>query len=79
MVTPNYVQAQVLAVEGEGTVEMAAGDTSSDAKPVDNQGTASPGMFNPNVFWNLRMWGSNYELLLEPLCQEWVSLLVTYR
>ena len=29
--------------------------------------------------WNLRMWGSNYELLLEPLCQEWVSLLVNYK
>ena len=51
VVTPNYVQAQVLAVEGEGTVEMAAGDTGSDAKPVDNQGTASPGMYNPNVCW----------------------------
>ena len=29
--------------------------------------------------WNLRMWGSNYELLLELLCQESVSLLVNYR
>ena len=29
---------------------MAAGDASNDAKPVDNQGTASPGMYNPNVF-----------------------------
>ena len=45
------MQAQVLAVEGEGAVEVAAGDTSSDAKPVDNQGTASPGMYNPNVCW----------------------------
>ena len=51
VVTPNYVQAQVLAVEGEGAVEVAAGDTSSDAKPMDNQGTASPGMYNPNVCW----------------------------
>ena len=51
VVTPNYVQAQVLAVEGEGAVEVATGDTSSDAQPVDNQGTASPGMYNPNVCW----------------------------
>ena len=51
MVTPNYVQAQVLAMEGEGTVEVAAEDASSDAKPVDNQGTAPSGMYNPNVCW----------------------------
>ena len=51
VVTPNYVQAQVLAVEGEGAVEVAAGDTSSDAKPVDNQGTTPTGMYNPNVCW----------------------------
>ena len=51
VVTPNYVQAQVLAMEGEGTVEVAAEDASSDAKPVDNQGTTSPGMYNPNVCW----------------------------
>ena len=51
VVTPNYVQAQVLAVEGEGAVEVAAGDASSDAQPVDNQGTTSPGMYNPNVYW----------------------------
>ena len=51
VVTPNYVQAQVLAMEGEGTVEVAAEDASSDAKPVDNQGTAPSGMYNPNVCW----------------------------
>ena len=51
MVTPNYVQAQVLAVEGEGTTDMAAGDANNDAKPVGNQGTASAGMYNPNVCW----------------------------
>ena len=39
VVTPNYVQAQVLAVEGEGTTDMAAGDTNNDANPVGNQGT----------------------------------------
>ena len=39
VVTPNYVQAQVLAVEGEGATDMAVGDASNDAKPVDNQGT----------------------------------------
>ena len=43
VVTPNYVQAQVLAVEGEGATK--------DAKPVDSQGTAPPGMYNPNVCW----------------------------
>ena len=51
VVTPNYKQAQVLAVEGEGAIEVAAGDASSDAQPVDNQGTTSPGMYNPNVCW----------------------------
>ena len=51
VVTPNYVQAQVLAVEGEGAVEVAAGDASNDAQPVDSQGTTSPGMYNPNVCW----------------------------
>ena len=51
VVTPNYVQAQVLAVEGEGAIEVAAGDASSDTQPVDNQGTTSPGMYNPNVCW----------------------------
>ena len=45
------MQAQVLAVEGEGATDMAAGDASNDAKPVDNQGTTSPGMYNPNVCW----------------------------
>ena len=38
VVTPNYVQAQVLAIEGEGATDMAIGDASNDAKPVDNQG-----------------------------------------
>ena len=51
VVTPNYVQAQVLAVEGEGTVDMAAGDANNDAKPVGNQGTTPTGMYNPNVCW----------------------------
>ena len=51
VVTPNYVQAQVLAVEGEGATDMAAGDASNDAKPVGNQGTTPPGMYNPNVCW----------------------------
>ena len=51
VVTPNYVQAQVLAVEGEEATDMAAGDASNDAKPVDNQGTTSPAMYNPNVCW----------------------------
>ena len=51
VVTPNYVQAQVLAVEGEGATDMAAGDVSNDTKPVDNRGTKPPGMYNPNVCW----------------------------
>ena len=37
VVTPNYVHAQVLATEGEGATDMAFGDASNDAKPVDNQ------------------------------------------
>ena len=51
VVTPNYVQAQVLAAEGEEATDMATWDASNDAKPVDNQGTTSPGMYNPNVCW----------------------------
>ena len=51
VVTANYVQAQVLATEDEAATDMAIGDASNDAKPVDNQGTASPGMYNPNVCW----------------------------
>ena len=51
VVTPNYVQAHVLATEGEQATDMAAADPTNDAKPVDNQGTTSPGMYNPNVCW----------------------------
>ena len=51
VVTPNYVQAQVLAVEGEGTTDMAAADANNDVKPVGNQGTTPTGMYNPNVCW----------------------------
>ena len=51
VVTPNYVQAQVLAIEGEGAVEVTAGDASSDVKLWITRGTASPGMYNPNVCW----------------------------
>ena len=51
VVTPNYVQAQVLAVEGEGATDMATGDANNDAKPVGNQGTTPTGMYNPNVCW----------------------------
>ena len=35
VVTPNYVQAQVLAAEGEEATDMAAGDATNDTKPVD--------------------------------------------
>ena len=51
VVTPNYVQAQVLAVEGEGATDMVVGDANNDAKPVGNQGTTPTGMYNPNVCW----------------------------
>ena len=51
VVTPNYVQAQVLVAEGEEATDMAAGDAANDAKPVGNQGTTPPGMYNPNVCW----------------------------
>ena len=51
VVTPNYVQAQVLAVEGEGTTDMAVGDANNDAKPMGNQGATPTGMYNPNVCW----------------------------
>ena len=36
--TPNYVQAQVLAAEGEEATDIAVGNTDNDANPVGNQG-----------------------------------------
>ena len=51
VVTPNYTQAQVLAVEGEETPEIAAGDPGNDATLVNKQGTNPQGMYNPNVCW----------------------------
>ena len=42
---------QVLAGEGEGATDMAVGDANNDAKPVSNQRTTPPGMYNPNVCW----------------------------
>ena len=51
VVTPNYVQAQVLAVEGEGATDIAVGNTSNDANPVGDQGATPTGMYNPNVCW----------------------------
>ena len=50
------MQAQVLAVEGEGAAEVAMGEANKDAKPVDSQGTASPGMYNPNVCGGVGKW-----------------------
>ena len=51
VVTPNYAQAQIMAVEKEGSPEIAAGDANNDAAPVDRQETKPPGMYNPNVCW----------------------------
>ena len=51
VITPNYTQAQVLTVEREETPEITTGDTGNDATTVDKQGTASSGMYNPNVCW----------------------------
>ena len=51
VVTPNYTQTQVLAVEGDPSPEIAAGDAGGDTAPMDKQGTAPPGMYNPNVCW----------------------------
>ena len=50
VVTSNYAQAQILTIEGEGSPEVAAGDTSNDATPGDKQVTPQ-GMYNPNVCW----------------------------
>ena len=49
--TPNYIQAQVLAVGGEGATDMAAGNINNDANPVGDQGAPPTGMYNPNVCW----------------------------
>ena len=51
VVTPNYAQAQVLAMEGEEAPKIAAGDPGNDATPVTKQGTNPQGMYNPNVCW----------------------------
>ena len=54
--TPNYVQAQVLAAEGEEATDIAVGNTDNDANPVGNQGATPTGMYNPNVW--LEVWSS---------------------
>ena len=51
VVTPNYAQAQVLAVDGEDSQEIAAGDAGSNTTPINKQGTTTLGMYNPNVCW----------------------------
>ena len=51
VVSPNYAQAQVLAVEGGDSSEVVAGDTNNDATPIDKQGTTAQGMYNTNVCW----------------------------
>ena len=51
VVTPNYAQAQIMAVEKEGSLEIAIGDASNDATPVDSQQNKPQGMYNPNVCW----------------------------
>ena len=51
VVTPNYAQAQIMAVEKKGSPEIAAGDASNNATPVDRQETKPLGMYNPNVCW----------------------------
>ena len=50
VVTPNYTQAQVLAVEGDSPPEIAAGDAGGEITPADKQATTAPGMYNPNVY-----------------------------
>ena len=51
VVTPNYTQAQVLTVEGDPSPEVAVGDAGGDTTSIDKQGTAPPGMYNPNICW----------------------------
>ena len=51
VVTQNYTQAQVLAVEREETPEIAAGGPGNDVTLVNKQGTNPQGMYNPNVCW----------------------------
>ena len=51
VVTPNYTQAQLLAIEGEQTPEIAARDPGNDATLANKQGTNPQGMYNPNVCW----------------------------
>ena len=38
VVTPNYTEAQVLAVEGDPSPEIAVGDAGGDTTPIDKQG-----------------------------------------
>ena len=64
VVTPNYVQAQVLAMEGEGTVEVAAEDASSDAKPVDNRGQHHQGCTIQMFVGGVVKWDTLQEIAL---------------
>ena len=43
VVTPNYAQAQIMAVEKEGSPEIAVGNVSNDTTPVDSQETKPAG------------------------------------
>ena len=56
VVTPNYAQAQVLAVEGKETPEIAAGDSGNDVTPVTKQGTNPQGMYNPMSVGGVVRW-----------------------
>ena len=63
VVTLNYTQAQVLAVEGELPPEVAVGDTGNDTTPLDKQGTTPLGDVQPKCL--LEVWSSG------AFCERW--------
>ena len=52
VVSPNYAQVQILAVEGGDSSELVAGDTNNDTTPIDKQGMTAQGLYSLNVCWH---------------------------
>ena len=57
VVSANYTQTQVLLVEEEKELEIAANDPSKSAQPDDDKPAAQKGVYNPNVFWKCNQMG----------------------
>ena len=64
VVTPNYTQAQVLAVEGDPSPEIAVGDAGGDTAPIDKQGTTPQGCITQTSVGGVVKWDISYGTVL---------------